>query len=121
VLRFVFDDVAAEKKNRLVEQLFEQQKEDQKDAPGAAVPIIKRMDRLKLVMNDCHLHEWVEIVTEVVVRKLIEIMEQLANALLALRRRVDHLFRSRIDELRAGLLANTRVVFLDRVCDFDGE
>lgn len=60
------DDVAAQEEDGLIEQAGEAQEQDEEDAPGAAIAIVKRVDGLELVMEHGHFDKWVEVVVGVI-------------------------------------------------------
>ena len=100
VVALVFDDVAAEEEDRLLEQALLEEVEDEQDAPGAAVAVGEGVDRLELVMQHGELHERVEAVLGGV-DELLEIREQTAQPLRAIGRRVDDFAGRAVHEVRA--------------------
>ena len=115
---FVRDDVAAEKKDRLVEQMREQQVENQDDPPGAPVAIVEGMDGLELVVNDGHFDERIE-PAGVFVREDLQILQKPLDDLLALGRRINGFARGGIGDARAGDAPEPGAVALDGIHNVD--
>ena len=59
VFAFATDDVAAQEKHGLIEQAGETEEKDEENAPGAASPVVKRVDGLELIVEHSHFDEGV--------------------------------------------------------------
>ena len=104
-MTLVLDDVAAEEKDRLLEQALLEQEKDEQDAPGAAVAIGEGVDGLELVVEHGELHERVEAVLGAV-DELLQIRQQRADARLAVGRRIDDFAGGAVYQIRAGMRAD---------------
>lgn len=62
VLCFVLDDVAAEVEDRFVEQVLLHQVKDVQDSTGSSISVVKRVDRLELIVTDGELDQRVQAV-----------------------------------------------------------
>ena len=73
----MLDDVAAEVKNGQIQQPFLDEEQAVEHAPGAAIAIVKGVDRLERVMPDGHADQRVEIGG--VVHEAFPVGEQVAD------------------------------------------
>ncbi len=96
ILRLVAHNVAAEVEHGQIQQSVQDEVEQVQDPPGPAVPVVKRMDALKLMVEHRHPHEWIGAAGFVAAMEVVEeVTRQPFNLVRSLRRLVDD---------RAGLL-----------------
>ena len=83
------DDRATEIEDGLVQQPLFHQEQQIENAPGPAVAVRERMDRLELIVADGHSNQRVEV--RIVVKEALPVGKQVAEPVLSLGRGVDHL------------------------------
>ncbi len=83
------NDVGTQIKNGQSQQALRHQVQHIQNAPGASVAVPKRVNGFKLVMDERHLDEWIEIGRLVVVDKLFETGQFVSYDRFSFRRRVD--------------------------------
>src|SRR5438045_2199617 len=91
IFAFVRGDEAAEVENGNVEQSLLGEIEDIDDTPDAAVAVGKRMDALKLVMDDRHFDQRIEVAASRIVHEPLQLDHETLHVLGFLWRDVDEL------------------------------
>lgn len=110
ICALVMGDVTTEVKDGEIQQAVDHEIEHRDDAACTTVAVVEGVDAFKLVMNDGHFDQWVDVVQRGVIDVLLQIVHQSLNFAVVLRWDVDN-FIGIIPQCGTGHSAKASAVF----------